>query len=86
MVVALQQPASDGLVEIAPQRGGFVIGPSKRDVEEIFDIRLLVEEYAAAHLMQSGQAAEFLRQAGPLLAATQKAVAPDEYSDYESFI
>jgi len=43
---ALSRLASDGLVEIMPRRGTFVTTPSRRDIEESFDVRRILEVYA----------------------------------------
>ena len=40
---ALRQLEADGLVENIPNRGSFVIGLSKRDISDLFDLRALLE-------------------------------------------
>lgn len=51
---ALRQLASDGLVVEFPNRGVFVKEFTARDIEEVFDVRVLLESYAilrsAAHM------------------------------------
>ena len=40
---AFRQLESDGLIENIPNRGAFVIGLSKRDISDLFDLRTLFE-------------------------------------------
>ncbi len=43
---AFRQLEADGLIENIPNRGAFVIGLSKRDISDIFDLRYLFEVQA----------------------------------------
>jgi DNA-binding GntR family transcriptional regulator len=57
---AIDRLETEGLVEISPRRGTFVRPISRSDIEEIFELRLLVEPYAArigAPRMSDNQAA-----------------------------
>lgn len=45
---ALQRLGADGLVEVLPHRGARVVQWSRADLEEIFELRALLEPYAAA--------------------------------------
>jgi DNA-binding GntR family transcriptional regulator len=45
---ALQRLGADGLVEVLPHRGARVVQWTRRDLEEIFELRSLLEPYAAA--------------------------------------
>ncbi|TDD79871.1 GntR family transcriptional regulator [Actinomadura darangshiensis] len=45
---ALQRLGSDGLVEVLPHRGARVVQWTREDLEEIFELRSLLEPYAAA--------------------------------------
>ena len=47
---ALRQLASDGLVVEIPNKGAFVKEFTARDIEEIFDLRVLLEDYAISKL------------------------------------
>lgn len=40
---ALRQLEADGLIENIPNRGSYVIGLSKRDISDLFDLRALLE-------------------------------------------
>ena len=49
---ALERLANDGLVKIIPRKGTFVSELTKQDVKELFDIRVLIETYAASIVLQ----------------------------------
>jgi DNA-binding GntR family transcriptional regulator len=44
--VALAKLAHEGLVKLLPRRGYFVIKLTKKDLKEIYDLRILLESYA----------------------------------------
>lgn len=44
---ALKRLAAEGLIEIVPYRGAFVIDPTVTDIQHLFEVRMLVEGYAA---------------------------------------
>ena len=43
---ALGRLSIEGLVEIIPRSGTFVTNPTREDIEEVFDVRQVLEEYA----------------------------------------
>ncbi len=45
---AISQLASEGLVEHRPRRGVFVREPSRREIEELYEVRCALESFAAA--------------------------------------
>lgn len=47
---ALNQLASEGLIEFIPHRGAFVRLPDLREIEEFYELRELLEGHAAARL------------------------------------
>jgi DNA-binding GntR family transcriptional regulator len=49
---ALRQLASDGLVVEVPHKGVFVKKLTPKDIEDIFDVRLLLESYAIDRIPQ----------------------------------
>ena len=59
---ALRQLASDGLVVEIPNKGVFVKEFTARDIEEIFDLRVLLEDYAISKLQHHLTTADMLRQ------------------------
>jgi DNA-binding GntR family transcriptional regulator len=86
VVLALDRLANDGLVSILPRRGTFVTELTVRDVVELFDIRELIETYAAGLIIKRGQTQKFLKMVEAPLALTTHAVVNDDYQDYDSFI
>lgn len=83
---ALKRLASDGLVEIVPRRGTFVTQLTTRDVAELFDIRCMIELYAADHILKDGRVDAFLEDIQEPVHAMQEAMTNGDYSDYEAFI
>ena len=57
---ALRQLASDGLVVEIPNKGVFVKEFTARDIEEIFDLRVLLEDYAISKLQHHLTTADML--------------------------
>lgn len=86
VITALQQLASEGLVEIVPRRGTFVTELTARDVAELFDIRMMIELHAAGFILKSGKTAQFLEDIREAMAGMEQAVADDDYRDYEAFM
>ena len=83
---ALKRLAVEGLVEIQPRRGTFVTELTARDVAELFDIRLLIEAYAARSIVSQGRIQEFLRAVDEPINQMREATVNGAYGDYESFI
>jgi len=83
---ALKRLAIDGLVEIMPRRGTFVSELTARDVEELFDIRLLIETYAAEQIVINGKVTDFLEAIEEPTRVMSRATVDDDYGDYEAFI
>lgn len=86
VVNALKLLEGDGLVEIRPRRGTFVTEVTKRDVAELFEIRLLIELYAAEELFRKNKVQSLLHGFAPYLDRMQAAISEDDYVDYEAFI
>lgn len=83
---AVNRLALEGLVEKVARRGTFVTPLTSRDVVELFDLRLLLELYAAQQLLENGRAGLFLAEMGKCMADIEKAINGDEYLNYEAFI
>lgn len=83
---ALKRLAVEGLVEIQPRRGTFVTELTARDVAELFDIRQLIEAFAARMIVQQGRAHEFLQAVDEPISRMREATVNGAYGDYESFI
>jgi DNA-binding GntR family transcriptional regulator len=79
---AIDQLASEGLVVVRPQVGTFVRGLTARDVQAIWDVRVMIETFAArrgvlaASEAQRAQLRDLVDQLAPL-------VEGDEYREVE---
>lgn len=82
---ALKRLANDGLVEIVPRQGTFVTELTARDVAEIFDMRLMIELYAAETVFQIGTVEQMLAAFKAPMSGMQQALAGDDFGDHEAF-
>ena len=82
---ALKRLANDGLVEIVPRQGTFVTQLTARDVAEIFDVRLMIELYAAEVVFRMGVVEKFLEAVQAPVSAMELAVTGDDFRDHELF-
>jgi DNA-binding GntR family transcriptional regulator len=55
---ALNRLAVEGLIEIVPRKGTYVTKPTQKDIEEIFELRRILEVFAAQLAIQSMTTAE----------------------------
>jgi DNA-binding GntR family transcriptional regulator len=75
---ALKQLQTEGLVEIRPRVGTFVTAPSRREINELFEMKALLEGAAARLLAQRGSVPELdllrdnLKQADAAVAADDR--------------
>jgi DNA-binding GntR family transcriptional regulator len=72
---ALQRLGADGLVEVLPHRGARVARWTRDDLNEIFDLRALLEPYAAARAARLGIDEAALDELRDLCAGMERAVA-----------
>ncbi|MFI0350828.1 GntR family transcriptional regulator [Actinomadura sp. 9N407] len=72
---ALQRLGADGLVEVLPHRGARVVRWTRQDLAEIFELRALLEPYAAARAARIGQDQSVLADLAGQCAAMERAVA-----------
>jgi GntR family transcriptional regulator, rspAB operon transcriptional repressor len=86
VVNALKLLENDGLVEIHPRRGTFVTELTARDVSDLFEIRQMIELYAAEQLFKSDSYEEVLQQVQALLERMRNDISEGEYADYDAFI
>lgn len=82
---ALKRLASEGLVDIFPRRGTFVTQLTARDVAEIFDIRLMIELYAAEFMFEAGAVDTLLDAVRAPLNGMEHAITGADFQDYEAF-
>lgn len=83
---ALKRLAGEGLVEIVPRRGTFVSGLTASEVDEWFDIRLMIELHAADRLLSRSEARSFLRSVQDPMQRMRLSVRQDSYNDYMTFM
>ena len=86
VVNALKLLENDGLVEIQPRRGTFVTELTARDVADLFEIREMIELYAAEQLFKSERYDDVLHQVQSLLERMRNAISEGDYADYDAFI
>jgi len=83
---ALKRLAVEGLVVIMPRRGSFVSSLTAKDVAELFDVRAIVELYAAQRIVSQGKAEEFLRRIELPMQRMRQATTSGDYRDYPAFM
>jgi len=83
---ALKRLANEDLVEIRPRIGTFVSELTARDVEELFDVRMAIEIFAAEGIIKQGLIDSFFAKIQEPMAIMRKATVDDEYGDYQAFI
>ncbi|MFI6520308.1 GntR family transcriptional regulator [Spirillospora sp. NPDC050679] len=76
---ALQRLNADGLVEVLPHRGARVVRWTAEDLEEIFELRGLLEPYAAARAARRGVPAEALAELSACCEAMEAAAAGGDF-------
>lgn len=72
---AIQMLLRDGWVDQLPRRGTYVHTPTRREVDDFFEVRRLLEGYAAATAAQNGPSDEQLAPAEAIMAAAREAIA-----------
>jgi len=77
---AIQRLGADGLVEVLPHRGARVVLWSARDLEEIFELRTLLEPYAVARAARIGLEGPVLAELRDLCSAMEGAADEGEVS------
>lgn len=86
VVVALQRLAGEGLVDIHPRRGTFVKGITVGEVEGVFEVRRMVELYAAQYILENGLVQQFLDCIHPAQEKMEQATSGEDYLDYQVFM
>jgi DNA-binding GntR family transcriptional regulator len=82
---ALKQLQTEGLVEIRPRVGTFVTAPSRREINELFEMKGLLEGAAARLLAQRGAVPE-LELLKQNLQNADRAVATDSRDRYAALV
>jgi DNA-binding GntR family transcriptional regulator len=83
---ALKRLGADGLVEILPRRGTFVSGLTAQEVDDWFDVRLMIELFAAECVLSRAEVDEFLAQIEEPMDRMQRAINHHGYRDYMTFM
>lgn len=81
---ALTMLEAEGLVEISPNRGAMVCSFSTEDVGDIYDLRAVLEGYAARRAADRISEDELIRLRS--LAEAQEAITPGSFEDHEEEI
>jgi DNA-binding GntR family transcriptional regulator len=82
---AVNRLAVEGLLTIIPRKGTFVTDVTPEGIEELFDVRLMMELHAAALALERITDEE-IEKLSQLLLSCQKLVDGDRYMDYEAFL
>ena len=81
---ALRLLAADGLVELQPRRGAFVIQPSPKLIEEVYQIREMLECGAVDFAIQRG--VEVLEELESLVQRIAETMVGESHSDYLAYV
>jgi len=82
---ALNRLALEGLIDKVARRGTFVSTMSAQDVDELFDLRLLMESYAAEKILEKDKANSFLADIRQCMANIDR-IAQDDDPDYDAYL
>jgi DNA-binding GntR family transcriptional regulator len=86
VVNALKILEADALVEIIPRRGTFVTKITARDIAEVFDIRLMIELYAADQIFIQGKTKELLALIRATLDNMRGTISEESYVNYDEYM
>ncbi|WP_273851200.1 GntR family transcriptional regulator [Guptibacillus spartinae] len=79
---AFKRMGNEGLLEVLPHRGTFVYNPSDKEIADVFQLRVVLESYAA-QLVVPTVSEENVRYMEELLAEEKRAY---ETKDFEEFM
>ena len=82
---ALNRLALEGLIDKVARRGTFVSTMSAQDVDELFDLRLLMESYAAEKVLEKDKANSFLADIRQCMAHIDR-IAQSDDPDYDAYL
>jgi len=82
---ALNRLALEGLIDKVARRGTFVSTMSAQDVDELFDLRLLMESYAAEKVLEKDKANSFLADIRQCMANIDR-IAQSDDPDYDAYL
>lgn len=82
---ALNRLALEGLVEKVARRGTFVTTLSAQDVDDLFDLRLLMESFAAEKVLEKGKVDSLLAEMEKCMANIDW-IAQSDNPDYDAYM
>jgi DNA-binding GntR family transcriptional regulator len=82
---ALNQLATEGLVEVRPRRGTFVARVDQRTVAELYQLRLMIDTFVG-DLVVHALSRQQLRQIARVLERMATYVRGDTYTDYAAYL
>jgi DNA-binding GntR family transcriptional regulator len=82
---ALNRLALEGLIDKVARRGTFVSTMSAQDVDELFDLRLLMESFAAEKVLEKDRADSFLAEMRKCMANIDR-IAQGDDPDYDAYL
>ncbi|HET7009700.1 MAG TPA: GntR family transcriptional regulator, partial [Anaerolineales bacterium] len=82
----LKRLAVEGLVDIVPRRGTFVSTLTAKDVAELFEVRAVIEQYAAHRILLEGKTEAYLRLIERPMQQMRQATESGDYRDYSAFM
>jgi DNA-binding GntR family transcriptional regulator len=82
---ALNRLALEGLIDKVARRGTFVSTMSAQDADELFDLRLLMESYAAEKVLEKGKADLFLAEMKKCMVNIDR-IAQSNDPDYDAYL
>ncbi len=82
---ALNRLALEGLIDKVARRGTFVSTMSAQDADELFDLRLLMESYAAEKVLEKDKADSFLAEMKKCMANIDR-IAQSDDPDYDAYM
>jgi DNA-binding GntR family transcriptional regulator len=82
---ALNRLALEGLIDKVARRGTFVSRLSVQEVDELFDLRLILELYAAQKVLEKGKAGTLLSEIGQCMANIDR-IAESDDPDYDAYM
>jgi DNA-binding GntR family transcriptional regulator len=83
---ALNRLAAEGLVVIKSRHGTFVSSPTAQDLSELFDLRLLLEVYAAERYLERRQIRDLVTELRTCMNQMAAVCDGERYLDYAAFI
>ena len=82
---ALNRLAVEGLVVVLPRKGTFIADVTSEGIEDLFDVRLMIELHAAELAITRATDSD-IAEMEELVSSTEGFIDGDRYIDYEAFL